>query len=241
VAAFVLRRLLWTVPTLLVVFTITFFMLRAIGGNPFRHGPLLGHGNPAWAKYNDPQPDAIASNMARKYGLDRPWYRQYANYLEGVVTFDLGPSLTYRNRSVNEIVREQSPPTLRIGLLAFALAVGIGVPLGALAALRAGTSIDYGARLLATVGLAAPSFLLATVLIYLVSLKLGWLPTSGWRPGLRHALLPALALGCSRSRTSFGSCAARCSRPCARTTSAPRSPRGCAGGRSSCGTSCGTR
>jgi hypothetical protein len=58
---FVVRRLLWTVPILLAVFTITFFMLRAIGGNPFRHGPLLGHGNPNWAKYNDPQPDAANS------------------------------------------------------------------------------------------------------------------------------------------------------------------------------------
>jgi oligopeptide transport system permease protein len=194
VLVFALRRLLWTIPVLLVVFTITFFMLRAIGGNPFRHGPLLGHGNPAWAKYNDPQPEAIASNLARKYGLDRPWYRQYADYLTGVATFDLGPSLTYRNRTVNEIVREQSAPTLQIGLLAFVLAVGIGVPLGVLAAMRAGTGVDYGARLLSGVGIAAPSFLLATLLIYVVSVRLGWLPTSGWQPGLRHGLLPAIAL-----------------------------------------------
>jgi oligopeptide transport system permease protein len=194
VLVFALRRLLWTVPILLVVFTITFFMLRAIGGNPFRHGPLLGHGNPAWAKYNDPQPEAIASNMARKYGLDRPWYRQYVDYLGRVAAFDLGPSLTYRNRTVNEIVREQSAPTLRIGLLAFALAVGIGVPLGVLAALRAGTAIDYGARVLSSVGIAAPSFLLATLLISLVSVRLGWLPTSGWRPSVRYDLLPAITL-----------------------------------------------
>ena len=191
---FVLRRLLWTVPILLVVFTITFFMLRAIGGNPFRHGPLLGHGNPAWAKYNDRQPEEIAGNMARKYGLDRPWYRQYADYLVGAATLDLGPSLTYRNRTVNEIVREQSQPTLRIGLLAFLLALGIGVPLGALAALRAGSGLDYGARLFSSVGVAAPSFLLATVFIYVVSVRLGWLPTSGWEPSLRYDLLPAVTL-----------------------------------------------
>ena len=193
-AGFVLRRLLWTVPILLVVFTITFFMLRAIGGSPFRHGPLLGLGNPAWAKYNDRQPDAIASNMARKYGLDLPWYRQYANYLRGVATFDLGPSLTYKDRTVNEIVREQARPTFEIGLLAFVLAIGIGIPLGVLAALRAGTGVDAAARVLSSIGIAMPSFLLATLLIYAVSVKLGWLPTSGWTPGLRHTLLPAVAL-----------------------------------------------
>ena len=194
VLVFALRRLLWTVPILLVVFTITFFMLRAIGGNPFRHGPLLEQGNPAWAKYNDRQPDSIAGNMARRYGLDRPWYRQYSDYLVGAATLDLGPSLTYRNLSVVEIVREQSVPTLRIGLLAFLLAVGVGVPLGALAALRAGTGLDVGARVFSTVGIAAPSFLLATLLIWLVSVRLGWLPTSGWRPSFRYDVLPAVTL-----------------------------------------------
>jgi ABC-type dipeptide/oligopeptide/nickel transport system permease component len=72
--------------------------------------------------------------------------------------------------------------------------VGIGVPLGTLAALRAGTTVDVGARLLAGVGIAAPSFILATLLVYLISVSLGWLPTSGWGPGLRHAVLPAIAL-----------------------------------------------
>ena len=193
-AAFVLRRLLWAVPTLLVVVTITFFMLRAIGGSPFRHGPLLGLGNPAWAKYNDPQPESIASNMARKYGLDRPWYSQYASYLRGLATLDLGPSLTYRNRTVNEIVREQSRPTIQIGLLAFALALGLGIPLGALAALKSGSVADYAARILGSVGIAVPSFLLATMLIYVAAVELGGLPTSGWQPDLRYHVLPALAL-----------------------------------------------
>jgi len=194
VALFVLRRLLWTVPILLTVFTITFFMLRAIGGSPFRHGPLLGQGTPYWVKYGDPQPESIANNMAAKYGLDRPWYGQYANYLEGVVRLDLGPSLTYRNRSVNDIVREQSRPTLQIGLLAFFIAVGVGIPLGALAALRAGSLVDHVARMLGSVGIAVPSFLLATILIYLVALKAGLLPTSGWQSSLRYDLLPAIAL-----------------------------------------------
>lgn len=191
---FALRRLLWTVPILLVVFTITFFMLRSIGGSPFQHGPLLGHGDPAWAKYNDRPPDSIASAMARRYGLDRPWYRQYADYLVGAATLDLGPSLTYRNRTVIEIVREQAEPTLRIVLLAFLLALGIGIPLGALAALRAGTVVDVGARVVSSVGIAAPSFLVATLLIWLVSVRLGWLPTSGWHSSIRYDVLPAVTL-----------------------------------------------
>ena len=100
-------RILWTIPTLLVVMTLLFFMLRAIGGSPFRHGPFLGLTSAVWVKYGDPQPGAISTNMTRKYGLDRPWWRQYLYYLEGIGRLDLGPSFTFKDRTVNEIVREQ--------------------------------------------------------------------------------------------------------------------------------------
>ena len=93
--AFALRRLLWAVPTLLVVATLVFFMMRSIGGSPLRHGPFLGLSNVAWTKYGDYQPDEIERNQLRKFGLDRPWYEQYASYLRSVVTLDFGPSLTF--------------------------------------------------------------------------------------------------------------------------------------------------
>ena len=90
-ATFVARRLLWAIPLAFVVVTTAFFATRAIAGDPFRHGPLAGLGSPAWIKYGDPQPEAIHNNLWRRYGLDRPWHEQYADYLRGVATYDLGP------------------------------------------------------------------------------------------------------------------------------------------------------
>ena len=88
---FVVRRLLWSVVVLFFVVTALFLVMRSIGGNPFRHGPLLGLSAQAWVKYGDPQPQAIEDNQRRRYGLDRPWYRQYADYVESVGRLDFGP------------------------------------------------------------------------------------------------------------------------------------------------------
>ena len=194
-AAFVIRRILWAIPVLFLAVTMIFFLMRAIGGNPFRHGPLLGLAAPGdrWVKYGDPQPEAIENNLARRYGLDLPWYEQYVNFLEGVVTFDFGPSLSFRNETVNELILETAPSSLELGLLALALAVLLGVPAGVLAALRPNTALDYCVRLLSSIGFAVPNFLAATMLVYLVSVKLGWLPTNGWT-SWRHKLLPSLTL-----------------------------------------------
>ena len=192
-AAFALRRVLVTIPILFVVVTLLFFLMRSIGGDPFRHGPLVGAGTPAWAKYNDPKPASIQSNLERRYGLDLPWYEQYANYLQGLVTFDLGPSLTWRNRSVEDIIAEQAPRSFELGLLALAWILVLGVPAGVIAALRAGTRVDDFVRVGSSLAIAVPNFLVATVLIYLGSVKLGLLPTSGWYDW-RHMLLPSLTL-----------------------------------------------
>src|SRR6188474_1600745 len=126
-AGFVLRRLLWTIPTLWVILTIVFFMMRSIGGDPFRHGPLLGLSNAGWVKYGDPQPPAIRRNQREKYGLDLPWYQQYGNYLKGVVTLDLGPSLSFRYMRVTDIIREMAPRSFELVLLAFAWAILVGI------------------------------------------------------------------------------------------------------------------
>ncbi len=187
-------RILWTIPTLLVVMTLLFFMLRAIGGSPFRHGPFLGLTSAVWVKYGDPQPGAISTNMTRKYGLDRPWWRQYLYYLEGIGRLDLGPSFTFKDRTVNEIVREQGPVSLELGGLAILWAIAIGVPVGVLCALRPNSWFDVTARLLTGVGVALPAFLVATMLIYVLSVRLDWLPTSGWGTSWRQAVLPSLTL-----------------------------------------------
>jgi oligopeptide transport system permease protein len=194
-AAFVVRRVFWTIPVTFLAVTMIFFLMRAIGGNPFRHGTLLGLATPGggWTKYGDPQPEAIENNLARRYGLDLPWYEQYVNFLEGVVTFDFGPSLSFRNETVNELIRETAPNSIELGLLALAWAILLGVPAAVFAALRANTALDYGVRLISSIGFAVPNFLLATMLVYLLSVKLGWLPTNGWT-SWRHKLLPSLTL-----------------------------------------------
>lgn len=120
---------------MLVAVTLVFFLMRLIGGDPFRHGPLHGlKSEGGWVKYGDYRPPAIKKNLERRYGLDLPWYQQYGNYLQGVATFDLGPSLSFRDRSVNDITREHAPVSFELGVLALLWAVVIGIPAGVLGA-----------------------------------------------------------------------------------------------------------
>jgi oligopeptide transport system permease protein len=195
VAAFVLRRVLWTIPILWVVVTIVFFMMRSIGGDPFRHGPLLGLSNVAWVKYGDYQPEAIRRNQRERYGLDRPWYEQYADYMRGVATLDFGPSLSFRDVRVNELMKELAPRSLELTALAFLWALVLGIPMGLFAALRPNSAFDYGARIFSSVGFALPSFCVATLLVYYLSVKLGIFPTSGWTEGWEYKILPSFTLG----------------------------------------------
>ena len=193
-ARFILRRLLWTIPILWVVVTIVFFMMRSIGGDPFRHGKLVGLSNAGWVKYGDYQPPAIRRNQREKYGLDLPWYQQYANYRKGVATFDLGPSLSFRYMRVSDIIKEMAPRSFELVLLAFAWAILLGIPIGILAALRPGSAFDHGVRIFTGLGISLPSFLVATLLIYYVSEKTGIFPTSGWTDGWRSKVLPTFTL-----------------------------------------------
>jgi oligopeptide transport system permease protein len=179
---FVVRRLFWTIPVILLVIFMTFVLMRQIKGNPFRTGDRA-------------VPAEIQQNLERKYGLDDPWYAQYFNYVKGVATFDLGPSLVLRNRDVNDIVKTHFPKSLELGGLAFLFAAIFGVPLGVIAALRANSIVDYGTMFFSNVGFAVPSFLVATLLIYFFALEwdLGF-PTSGWTTW-ESKVLPVIALG----------------------------------------------
>jgi oligopeptide transport system permease protein len=192
----VVRRVLWTIPVIFVVVTAIFFLMRAIGGNPLRHGPLVGLTSAGgWQKYGDYQPEGIRTAQLHKFGLDRPWYEQYASYLEGVARFDFGPSLTFRDRSVNEILEEQTPNSLQLAALALAWALVLGIPLGVIAAFHHGSALDGVIRFVSGAGLALPAFLVATLLVYFLSLKLGLFPTNGWTQGWRYKVLPSFALG----------------------------------------------
>ena len=178
---FVVRRVVWTIPVVLLVILLTFGMMKQIGGNPFRQTERA-------------VPESIQRNLERKFHLDEPWYIQYVEYVRNVFTFDLGPSMVLRNRTVNDIVLEQFPRSIQLGGLAMLFALVIGVPLGAVAALKQNSAADYSAMLVSNVGFAIPSFLVATLLIYFVSLRWGLLPTSGWTTW-KHKILPPIALG----------------------------------------------
>jgi ABC-type dipeptide/oligopeptide/nickel transport system permease component len=194
VTTFIIRRLLWTVPVVLLVIFMTFVMMRQIAGNPFRQTERA-------------VPEAIQRNLERKFNLDRPWYMQYLFYVKGVFTFDLGPSLVLRNRNVNDIVADHFPKSIQLGVLSFAFAIAFGVPLGVLAALKHNTAWDYGAMIFSNIGFAIPSFMVATLAIYFFALRWGNifnLPTSGWpATGFwpwewrfdKRVILPSIALG----------------------------------------------
>jgi ABC-type dipeptide/oligopeptide/nickel transport system permease component len=181
---FIIRRTLWTIPVILLVVFMTFVMMRQIKGNPFQVTERA-------------VPVSIQRNLDRKYHLDKPWYVQYAYYVEGVAKFDLGPSLVQRNQNVNDIVREHFPVSLKLGGLAMLWAVLIGIPLGVLAALKQNGWLDYVTMGFVNSGYALPNFLVATLLIYFFAVKWGHatgLPTNGWN-GPSSWILPAIALG----------------------------------------------
>src|SRR4249919_494012 len=178
---FIVRRIFWTIPVLLVVIFLTFIMMRQIEGNPFRQTERA-------------VPEAVQQNLERKFNLDKPWWQQYLFYVKGVATLDFGPSLVLRGQSVNDIMKEHFPKSIELGVYAFLFAIVVGVPLGVIAALRQNTWVDYTAMFFSNIFHALPSFLVATLMIYFIALKADLLPTSGWT-GWQYKILPAIALG----------------------------------------------
>jgi len=179
--SYALRRLLQVVPTLFVIVTAAFFVMRLAPGGPFDQEQTL--------------PPEIAANLEAAYGLDQPMIVQYGHYLASLVHGDLGPSFKYKDFRVSELIVRGLPVTLTIGALALLLAVGLGVPLGMLGALRHNGALDHAVMGVALVGIAIPNFVVAPVLALLFGVKLGWLPVAGWEPGnVRFLILPVLTL-----------------------------------------------
>jgi oligopeptide transport system permease protein len=136
----------------------------------------------------------LPEELEEKYHFSDPWYVHYLRYVGGIVTFDFGPSTQFPDRQVSDIIAAQAPRSLLLGSLALCWALLLGIPAGVLAALRANSWLDYTLTAVASVSLALPAFLVATLLIYFVSVRFGLLPTSGWGTW-RHMLMPSLALG----------------------------------------------
>jgi oligopeptide transport system permease protein len=183
-AKFIVRRVVWTVPVLLLVILLTFGLMKAIKGNPFRQ-----------TERNIPA--AIQKNLNRAYHLDKPWYVQYAYYVKGVFTWKLGPSMLQRDQTVNDIVNRGFPVSAQLGGLAMLFAIVVGIPLGILSALRQNSFFDYAAMAFSNIGFAIPSFLTSVLFLYFFALKWGSVtgfPTFGWG-GFHAKILPSIALG----------------------------------------------
>ena len=178
---YILRRLMWAVPTLLIIITLAFFMMRLAPGGPFAQERTL--------------PPEIEANLRAAYGLDKPLIVQYADYVGGVLTGDFGPSFKYRDFTVTELIAQGLPVSLRLGLSALILAVLVGVTLGTLAALRQNSWLDHTVMSLAMTGIALPNFVVGPLLSLVFGVYLRLLPTGGWGGGaVDHMVLPVIAL-----------------------------------------------
>jgi oligopeptide transport system permease protein len=178
---FALRRLLEAVPTLLVLVAVTFFMVRAAPGGPFDS--------------ERPLPPEVEANLRQAYHLDEPVWQQFGRYLFNLARGDFGPSFQYRDRTVTELIAAGFPVSLRIGALAMALALVVGVAAGTWAALRQNRFADHATMTLAMTGISVPNFVVAPLLVLVFAVALKWLPAGGLGQGsLRHLVLPVLTL-----------------------------------------------
>ena len=176
-----LTRLAGAVPTLFIIVTISFFLIRAAPGGPFDQEQTL--------------PPEILANLENAYGLDQPILTQYGRYLAALAHGDFGPSFKYKDFSVTELIGQGFPVTFEIGAIAILLALMLGIPIGTFAALRHNSAADYVSMTLAVVGIAIPTFVVLPFLGLLFGIYLHWLPVAGWEPGsIRHLLLPTIAL-----------------------------------------------
>jgi oligopeptide transport system permease protein len=180
-SGYLARRLMISVPTLLVIITIAFFMMRVAPGGPFDQERAL--------------PPEIERNMLAAYNLNAPLVVQYWDYLKGVVQGDFGPSFKYQDFTVAELLLSGFPASLRVGGTAIALAVVIGITLGTIAALRQNSAIDYAVMATAMTGITIPNFVMAPLLTLVLGVYLGLLPVAGWGGGApRFLILPVIAL-----------------------------------------------
>ncbi|MEE8369634.1 MAG: ABC transporter permease [Dehalococcoidia bacterium] len=178
---YVIRRILWMIPLLWAVASVTFFLMHAVEGGPFDREKEL--------------PPNVIANLEAKYNLDKPLFEQYGLYLWGLVQGDLGLSFE-TNREVSTIIREGLEVSAQLGATAFFYAMVVGMTLGIVAALNQNRLGDYLGVFFATIGTALPNFIMATFLVVIFSVQLGWFDVLGWEFGnYRKMVLPVLALG----------------------------------------------
>jgi oligopeptide transport system permease protein len=177
---FITTRFLQSLLALFLVISATFFMVRFVPGGPFTAEKAV-------------TPE-ILRNLEAHYGLDKPLWRQYLDYLGSLLRADLGPSFKYPNRTVNEIIADKVPVSAELGLLALGTALVLGITLGTLAAIRRNTWIDYVASSFGMTGISVPTFVVGPLFVLAFAIHLGWFNASGWYTW-EDRVLPALVLG----------------------------------------------
>lgn len=174
-----IKRILSTLFTILIIATITFFIMKVIPGGPFTRERAI--------------PDEILRSIEAKYNLDKPLFVQYLLYMKGLLTLDFGPSFRILGYSVNDLIVAGFPTSASIGALATILIVVVGIPVGIISALKQNKPIDYFVMFLATLGVTLPMFVTATFIIYFFAGQLGWLPSNGLNEPLAY-IGPVIAL-----------------------------------------------
>ncbi len=180
--AYIIRRVLALIPTLLLIYTLTFFLMHSTPGGP-------------WDTGEKPIPAEVQERLKAAYGLDKPLWQQYTDFLSKAVRGDLGPSYTQRSRSVADIIGDTFPVSLQLAAAAMLIATLIGIPLGILGAIRHNRPLDYLATFVSVVGISTPAYVVTSLLVLLLASKLHWVPTSGW-DGIwsSKAIIPAVSL-----------------------------------------------
>lgn len=188
--AYIIRRILIVIPTLVAIYTLTFFLMHSTPGGP-------------WDTSDKPMSAQVQENLRRAYGLDQPVWRQYFTYLGKAVKGDLGPSYSQRSRTVSDIIKGAFPISLKLSGVAITFAIVIGIPLGVLSAVRHNTILDYFSTFISVIGISTPAYVVTSLLVLLLASKLHWVPTNGWDgvlskkiivPGISLALYPAAVL-----------------------------------------------
>ena len=176
---YIIKRLLMAILTVFIVATLTFFLMNAVPGGPYEAEKAIS-------------PQARAA-LEAKFGLDQPLFKQYLTYMKNILHGDFGPSLKQRGREVIDIIMSKFPVSAKIGGIAVMVAMLVGIPVGCIAALNRGKFSDSAIIVIATIGIAVPSFVVCSLSMYFFGVKLKWLPTVGlttWK----HYIMPVFAL-----------------------------------------------
>ena len=180
---FIIRRLISLIPTLFLIVTFSFFIMKVAPGGPF-------------SAERNPPPEVLA-NINKVYHLDEPLPKQYVRYLGNMLRGDLGPSFRYKDYTVNDLIGNTMPNSLILGITALCSALVFGLLVGLISAVKRNSIADYASMSVAVIGISIPLFVVGPLLMLLFAVKLKWLPTSGWitgRQGLKTLIMPALAL-----------------------------------------------